>query len=117
MNFVWILLAHWVGDYGLQTSKMAMGKSHHFKWLFLHVLTYTGVLLVCSLILFPLKVAIGFLLINCVLHGLTDFFTSKLTSKYRKNPRIFFPILGFDQLIHAITLYITYLHRESLIFF
>ncbi len=117
MIFVWILLAHWVGDYGLQTSKMAMGKSHHFKWLCLHVLTYTGVLLVCSLILFPLKVAIGFLLINCILHGITDFFTSKLTSKYRENPRIFFPILGFDQLIHAVTLYLTFLNRESLVFF
>ncbi|MBL0682843.1 DUF3307 domain-containing protein [Aquimarina mytili] len=117
MNFVWILLAHWVGDYAFQTSKMAVGKSHHFKWLILHVLTYSGVLLLCSLILFPIKVAISFLLINCILHGITDFFTSKLTSKYRKKPRIFFPIMGFDQLIHTATLYLTFLNRETLVFF
>ncbi len=117
MDFVWILLAHWMGDYAFQTSKMAVGKSRHFKWLVLHVITYTGVLLVCSFILFPPKVAISFLVINCILHGITDFFTSKLTSKYRKNPRIFYPIMGFDQFIHMVTLYVTFLNTETLLFF
>ncbi len=117
MNFVWILLVHWVGDYAFQTSKMAMGKSHHFKWLAMHVITYSVVLLVCSLLLFPLKVAISYALINFGFHGITDFFTSKLTAKYRENPRIFFPILGFDQMIHGVTLYITFLNKESLVIF
>ncbi len=117
MIFVWILLAHWMGDYGFQTSKMALGKSHHFKWLAYHVLTYTSILLICSLLLFPLEIAIGYLLINGVLHGITDFFTSKLTSKYRETPRIFYIVLGLDQMIHTITLYVTFLNRESLVFF
>ncbi len=117
MMFIWILIAHWIGDYAFQTSKMAMGKSYNLTWLSLHVGTYTGVLFVCSLLLFPIKVAIGFFLINGILHGITDFFTSKLSSKYQKNPRIFFPILGFDQLIHMITLYLTFIYRDQLVFF
>jgi len=117
MNFVWILLGHWVGDYAFQTSKMAMGKSHQFKWLAMHIITYTLALFICSLFLFSIEIAVSYVLINCVLHGFTDFFTSKLTSKYREDPRIFFPLLGFDQFIHGATLYITFLNRESLVLF
>ncbi|WP_109438608.1 MULTISPECIES: DUF3307 domain-containing protein [Aquimarina] len=117
MIFTWILLAHWVGDFLLQTSKMALGKSQNFKWLFIHVITYTAVLLVCGLLLFPIETAITYVLLNCILHGVTDFFTSKLAAKYQEKPRIFFPILGFDQFIHIVTLYITYLNRDSIFLF
>ncbi len=117
MAFIWILLAHWIGDYVFQTSKMAMSKSYHLTWLLLHVGVYTAVLFVFSLFLFPVKVAIGFFLVNGILHGITDFFTSKLSSKYQKNPRIFFPILGFDQLIHMVTLYLSFMYKDELVFF
>ncbi|MDH7445628.1 DUF3307 domain-containing protein [Aquimarina sp. 2201CG14-23] len=115
MIFSWILLAHWMGDFAFQTSKMAMGKGKKIKWLFIHVIVYTIILTIFSLFLFPIKTAIGYILINCILHGFTDFFTSKLTIQYRDTPRIFFTILGLDQLIHSVTLYITYLHIDSLI--
>ncbi|WP_407654040.1 DUF3307 domain-containing protein [Aquimarina gracilis] len=117
MMFIWILVAHWIGDYVFQTSKMAMGKSRHLKWLAIHVGTYTLVISICCLFLFPIKIAISYFLINGILHGITDFFTSRLSAKYQKTPRIFFPILGFDQLIHMITLYLTFIHKNALVFF
>ncbi|MBQ4819256.1 DUF3307 domain-containing protein [Aquimarina sp. MMG016] len=117
MIFSLILIAHWGGDFVFQTSKMAIRKSYKLKWLLLHVLAYTTVLLVFSLFLFSLKIAIMYTLINAILHGVTDFFTSKLTTKYRKTPRVFYPILGLDQLIHTITLYLTFIHKDSLVLF
>jgi hypothetical protein len=53
-----VLLAHWISDFVLQTDQMARGKSSSFKWLSLHVATYTGamfllVLLLCQCILDP----------------------------------------------------------------
>ncbi len=106
-----------MGDFAFQTSKMALGKSEEMKWLLIHVVVYTVILGVLSVFLFPIKIAITYVLINSLLHGFTDFFTSKLTMRYRENPRIFFPLLGLDQLIHLLTLYITYLNIEALSFF
>lgn len=35
------LLAHLIGDYGFQTTKMAVEKSRSWKWAIIHVITYT----------------------------------------------------------------------------
>ena len=43
----------------------------------------------------------------------TDFFTSKLASKYQDKPRIFYPVLGFDQMIHGLCLYLTYINIDT----
>ncbi len=117
MIFSLILLAHWIGDYAFQTSKMALGKSQHLKWLGIHILTYTGTLFAFCIFIFSFKTAIVYTLVNGGLHGVTDFFTSKLAARYNDTPRIFFPILGMDQLIHTITLYVTYQNIELLLFF
>ncbi|MFD2562149.1 DUF3307 domain-containing protein [Aquimarina rubra] len=117
MVFSLILIAHWIGDFALQSSKMALRKSEGIKWLSIHVTVYMIVLGIFSVFLFSLKTAIVYVLINTFLHGLTDFFTSKLTSSYRENPRIFFPLLGLDQMIHGITLYLTYINLKVLVMF
>lgn len=105
MTLSFILLAHWVGDFALQSSDMALGKSHSLKWLLIHVAVYTGVLVVFSLFLLPFDAALLFVGVNALLHALTDFFTSKWAAKYQDVPRKFFPIIGLDQLIHTLTLY------------
>ena len=114
MTFSLFLLAHWIGDFGLQTSKMALGKCDSLKWLAYHVATYTGVLLVFSLFLMPLEDVLRFVSVNCLLHFITDFFTSKLAAKFHKNPRVFYPILGFDQLVHSSCLYWTFINSDVL---
>lgn len=110
MDFALIIVAHWIGDYLLQTTAMATEKSYRLKWLGLHVLTYTTTLLAVSLLLFPWKFALLFAVLNGLLHGSVDFFTSRLSRKYQHRPRIFYPILGFDQMLHMLTLYLTYLY-------
>ncbi len=114
MVFSLLLLAHWIGDYAFQTSKMATAKSQHIKWLAIHVMVYTAVLCVFSIFIFSIKLALLYTLINGVLHGITDFFTSRLAARYNETPRIFFPILGMDQFIHTITLYLTYQNIDLL---
>ncbi|MDT0605505.1 DUF3307 domain-containing protein [Croceitalea rosinachiae] len=109
-----LLLAHWIGDFLFQTTKMAIHKSSSFKWLFLHVTTYTIVIFIFATLSFSWQVALGYTVINGVLHLVVDFFTSKLAAKYVERPRIFYPILGFDQLIHIACLYWTYLNSDIL---
>lgn len=114
MDFIIILIAHWVGDYLLQSRDMATRKHRSFKWLSLHVLTYTGVLLVATQFVFSWQVSLGYAVISGFLHLVTDFFTSKLSHKYYEKPHIFYPILGFDQLIHMICLYWAFMNSDIL---
>ncbi len=93
-----------MGDFLFQTSKMATSKAHSLKWLSLHVLVYGGIMTSFGVFLLGIETGLVFSLFNTVLHWITDFFTSKVIVKYLKRPRIFFPLLGLDQLIHAITL-------------
>lgn len=113
MFFAVILCAHWVGDFLLQSSKMAVEKSSSIKWLSLHVLVYGLTIGVFTLFLFPIQVAVQYILVNMALHWVTDFFTSKMAAKYQDNPRVFYPILGFDQMVHGLCLYLTYIHFQN----
>lgn len=114
MGFIWILLAHWLADFVLQTRKMAVGKSSSFSILMSHVGIYSLVILIFGIFLFGWKVALSYALINGLLHGFVDFFTSKASARYKEDLKKFFVILGFDQFLHTACLYVTYIHIESL---
>ena len=112
MSFSLFLVAHWAGDFVFQTSNMALGKSKSLKWLNIHVSTYTAILLIFSVFILPKDVILLYVLVNGTLHWVTDFFTSKLAANYYDRPRMFYPILGFDQLVHVMTLFITFENME-----
>lgn len=107
-SLIILFLGHWVGDYLFQSSKMAQQKRIGVKWLSIHVGVYSLVLFIFSLFLFDPGTAIAFTGINAVLHWGTDFFTSRLSAKYSNRPRVFYPIIGFDQLIHTVSLICTF---------
>lgn len=113
MAFSLILVAHWFGDYLFQTSSMAVKKSSSLAWLAAHVSTYSLVLGIFAIFLFPLELTLIYVALNALLHFITDFFTSKLASKYQDKPRIFYPVLGFDQMIHGLCLYLTYINIDT----
>lgn len=99
-----ILFAHWVGDFLFQTNNMALNKHKSLKWLSIHAVAYSVPIVLCGLVFFSWQFALHYALINGVLHWVTDFFTSRLSSRYKENRRIFFAVIGFDQFIHAACL-------------
>ncbi len=86
---------------------MAVKKAQDNYWLLLHVGTYTIILALGVALMLPLKEALIYAGINGGLHLITDFFTSKAASKFAHRPRVFYPILGFDQFLHLTTLILT----------
>lgn len=114
MVFILILVGHWIGDFVFQSTDMAVNKSSSIKWLLLHVLAYTLILLLFANFAFSWQVALGYTLINGVLHLVVDFFTSKLAAKFKDRRRIFYPVIGFDQLLHIVCLYWSYLNSDIL---
>lgn len=108
-----VLGAHWVADFVLQSHWMASNKSKNWWALSSHVITYTGTILVLMgaimLAIMP-SVSLATIFIwaiaNGIIHFAVDAFTSRWTSTlWAKNDyHNFFVVIGFDQLIHAITL-------------
>jgi hypothetical protein len=128
--FVALLAVHWFGDFALQTHWQASNKSKRWDALAQHVITYTTAIGLAAPILFPgpflhepwrLVLFVGG---NGILHFATDYVTSRISSKLFMgqfetlelyplnrvamkqpfNPHNFFVMIGFDQLIHHITL-------------
>jgi hypothetical protein len=91
---------------------MANNKSSRFDALCAHVAVYTVTLAGASVVIFGLGSAaslIKFILFNAVFHFATDYVTSRIAARHFKqqNWRIFFLIIGLDQLIHQVTLIAT----------
>ncbi len=112
---LYILAVHWVADFVLQSDKVALNKADDVGALLTHVVLYTTAMAFCMVIFFapvnPLEFVnlIGFLSINAVLHFCTDFVTSKISKRLWLASRRhdFFVLIGFDQLIHQVTLGLT----------
>lgn len=106
-QFLLLLALHWVADFVLQTHWQAQNKSKNNAALAMHVGVYTLILMVGSAVVFGQSAGwVWFWIVNGVLHFVTDYFTSRWSSKlYAKQDwHNFFVVIGFDQLIHQITL-------------
>lgn len=115
-----IFVVHFLADFVFQSSKMATGKSKSLKWLSVHVTVYGLVSILSLLVIYfafkQIEMAIYWWMLNVILHFFVDFVTSKITSVFweQKNMRLFFVMIGLDQLIHILCLTGTYfllLHR------
>ena len=102
-------LIHYVADFWCQSRWMAENKSKDVNALAMHVAAYSIVTTTgWWLMLGSLYPEILFL--TFMTHFVTDLITSKLTTYYYKkeNWYMFFNVVGLDQLIHLITLILTY---------
>lgn len=133
-QFLALLTVHWLADFCMQTHWQASNKSKSNYALAVHASIYTVCLLSMTMLLFVAHpmLGLGFVAVNGVLHFATDWCTSRVTSRlfiaqfdYIKsafnneprmamkrnfNPHNFFVMIGFDQLIHQVTLALTMIY-------
>lgn len=114
MNLYWALVffigVHWIADFVLQTHWQASNKSKSNEALSRHVLNYTLAIGFAAAVVFPTSsAALIFTLLNGALHWITDYFTSRWSSRLwaKQDWHNFFVVIGFDQLIHYTTLAVT----------
>lgn len=107
---LFILFTHWFADFFCQTDWQARNKSNSNEALTQHILVYTSVWIIPSLILLPYVWAPAFLVITFLAHWLTDYCTSRLNTKLWKAGQVhwFFVSVGFDQILHYVQLFWTY---------
>ncbi len=110
---LWIMFAHWIADFHLQTRWEAANKWENVRALTYHVLVYTFTMMFAGLVLWwlwgPFSV-MAWTLGNGVLHWITDYYTSKQTHKYffKEDYHNGFVWVGIDQFIHYACLFISW---------
>ena len=112
-----MLLIHFLADFGLQTHEQATkkgeGTSFFNKWLFYHVAVYTIVWGIAFIVLplpeveSPIFRWVFFTTYVFVTHYITDWVTSRVSKPFFSNGDFHngFVVVGFDQLIHYLTLF------------
>lgn len=111
-TLVFILLIHFLADFGLQTHDQATKKSTDVKWLTYHVSVYSLIWLFASFFYFEaLDLALQFALVTFVFHWVTDFLTSRIGKPFwdKQDFHNGFVVVGFDQVLHYIQLVLTLL--------
>ena len=102
-----LLLAHFIGDFFLQSREMADNKSKCLKALMRHSMAYTIPFFVVVAIW---DLQLWFIPVTMMLHFVVDGISSQFTSYYwsQKNTHGFFSVIGFDQMVHTVILVVTY---------
>jgi len=108
---IYILLIHFLADFGLQTHEQATMKSENIKYLFYHVGVYSIIWLLASFCVFgDFERSLYFSSITFFAHFITDFITSRIGKPFWKNNDFHngFVVVGFDQVLHYIQLMLTF---------
>lgn len=106
---LYVLAAHFIADFVFQTTNTGIRKSKDFGVLSDHVATYMGVMMALMMVVLDWRSAILYGLLNGAMHLPTDFISSKLSSKYYAEGRLyaFWKVIGIDQLAHYAGLFFT----------
>jgi hypothetical protein len=105
-----MLVGHFYADFVTQSHKQATNKATSKKYLTMHVLTYSFAITAFIVFFLPIQKTFLFLIITFLAHWITDYFTSKLARKYfdKKDYHNGFVVVGADQMLHYIQLYLTF---------
>jgi hypothetical protein len=118
-----IIIIHWVSDFVFQDEKWALGKSKNWSDLLSHTSLYSVLWFIPMIILLGVNwKASVFVFITFVLHTITDYFTSRIVSKKFSKQQYgsaipnfgAFTIIGIDQVLHYIQLFLTYYYLKQL---
>ena len=109
-----ILIIHFIADFVLQTSWQATNKSKNNIALTKHVLVYSSVWLLASMLYGQITenylIVFLFPLITFICHWITDYITSRVNSHLwsKGETHNFFVSVGFDQVLHYVQLFLTF---------
>ncbi len=111
-TLIYILLIHFLADFGLQTHDQATKKGTDVLYLTYHVAVYSLIWLFASYTYFGnIWTALVFYTFTFIFHWITDFMTSRIGKPFWDKGDLHngFVIVGFDQVLHYIQLIVTLL--------
>lgn len=109
--FLFILIIHFLADFGLQTHDQATRKGASNKWLAYHVGVYSIIWFFASYVYYGNWVLAGlFTIVTFCCHFITDYTTSRIGKPFwdKQDLHNGFVVIGFDQVLHYVQLYYTF---------
>jgi len=106
-----ILIVHFIADFMLQTHEQAVNKYKINEYLGYHISIYSLCWFFMTWYIFNnIKYAFIFAVITFLCHFITDAITSNWSKYYfdKKDYHNGFVIIGIDQILHYIQLYLTF---------
>lgn len=105
--FLWLLFAHYLFDFSLQTSFMSEWKQKSHYVMFVHVIIWTGGICLAMKLL-HLNISIYVLLMLFGVHYMTDWGKCYLLNRVElfKTPKRMKELFMMDQMVHIIQLLI-----------
>ena len=114
-----VISIHYIADFIFQPRKIAKEKSEYIDILTIHILLYTLVFYILSLVfIFPMVfygfdyhiknyLTVLFVIYIFGTHWGTDYITSRLGVRFWKSGRekAFWNMVGFDQVIHLVSIF------------
>ena len=116
-TLVFVLLIHFLADFGLQTHEQATNKGTSLKWLTYHVGVYSIMWLMASwFYLDDFRIALIFSSITFICHWVTDWLTSRIGKPFwdKQDFHNGFVVIGFYQVLHYIQLIGTLIFSSTL---
>ena len=110
-NVILILVAHYVGDFVLQTTDMRKYKYDSIYYLSIHIVVYTLTMLLFLAYSFGFsRLWLFYVFVNGCFHFIIDTITIKTIKEMREMDRdeVIPLALGTDQLLHLVTLFCTF---------
>ena len=109
-SYILIVWLHFLGDFILQSDRMALNKSKSNYWLTQHAFAYIAPFLPLCRVYGGTGGMSYFLAVNVAAHWLVDWVTSRITAKLwaAGQRHWFFTCIGFDQAIHMTVLFLTF---------
>lgn len=110
-TFIFLIIVHFLADFGLQTHDQAINKSTSNKYLAFHVGIYSMVWFIAMWGYTGLwNLALYFAVITFVAHFITDYITSRISKKFFgvNDFHNGFVTVGFDQVLHYLQLIVTF---------
>jgi hypothetical protein len=108
MGVIMLLVAHFLGDFILQSSKMAHEKMESLKFFFIHCFIYAGVILLALVNFGPIKNVVWIFIAITVSHAIIDFCRIKIMNKAAKrktdNNSVDFVAFLIDQILHILVI-------------
>jgi hypothetical protein len=114
MNLLWILFAHFIGDFALQTEYMAKTKGLFWVFMFAHSAIYTGIVMIAFQYAgLPSASLFGMSIVIFVSHYCVDMLKDKIIISDEKSKkltanRIKFYVIA-DQVFHLFVLIVVFL--------
>ncbi len=119
--FIFLLLAHIIGDFYAQTSIMAEKKEEKIKWVFIHCACYYITMIVVSLPIVSIYIIFA-ITVAAIFHTIIDVIKYLYKNKLKENNKLDIDrirdIFFIDQILHIMTLsvisYVLYINKISI---